>query len=80
MVKVYVSHHSPFHEVFKERYQEIEEALGIEFVCGTAKDRTYAVVSDFDIAADESKWGACFKWFCDTMLRVLPEAKKLTNC
>ena len=79
MVKVYVSHHSPFHEVFKERYQEIEEALGVEFVCGTAKDRTYAIVCDFDVAADKSKWGECFKWFCDTMLQLLPAAKKLTN-
>jgi len=79
IAKVYISQHSPFFETFVERYGEIEEALGIKFDCGTAKDKTFSVAMDFDIESDEASWKSCFAWFCDTLLKLKPEVVKLTK-
>ena len=77
LAKIYISQHSPYIDVFKDRYSEIQDALGVEFECGKAKDQTYSIVNDFDISGDEKKWPECFKWFCDTFLKLLPEVQKL---
>jgi len=79
IAKVYISQHSPFLETFVNRYGEVEDALDIKFDCGTAKDKTFSVATDFDIETDEVCWKACFKWFCDMLLKLKPEVVRLTK-
>lgn len=79
LVKVYISHHSPYLEAFMSRYGDIETALGVTFECGTATDKTFALVMEFDAVANEGKWVDCFKWFCDSMLKLRPEVLKIVK-
>lgn len=79
LVKIYISHRSPHYDAFMANYGKIEQALGIKFECGKATDKTFAVAKACDIIASEGKWESCFKWCCDTMLRLKPEAMKLVR-
>ncbi len=79
LVKIYVSQHSPYLDAFVDRYGEIEKDVGLTFECGTAKDKTFSVVKDFDVEHSEANWEDAFKWFCDTLLKLKSAAIKLAN-